>query len=164
MQNPPILTQESEMNDLDYMREALALARAARTAGDVPVGCVIVRAGEIVGRGQNRREARHDATAHAELEALRMASQSLGRWQLSDCTLYVTLEPCPMCAGAIWNARIGRVVFGAPDPRAGCCGSLLHLGLEGFAPSPEILGGVLEEDCLALLRGFFQALRKKQSI
>ena len=88
-----------------YMREAMALARAAQETGDVPVGCVIVRGEEIVGRGQNRREAASDATAHAELEAIRMASQALGRWNLSDCALYVTLEPCPMCAGAIWNAR-----------------------------------------------------------
>lgn len=154
---------ETDHKDFDYMRQALSLAEAARETGDVPVGCVVVRSGQIVGQGQNRREARHDATAHAELEALRMASQTLGRWRLEDCTLYVTLEPCPMCAGAIWNARIGRVVFGAPDERAGCCGSLLHLGLEGFSPSPEILGGVLEEECRALLQSFFQGLRKLES-
>lgn len=145
-----------------YMRDALALARAAQETGDVPVGCVIVRGEEIIGRGQNRREAASDATAHAELEAIRMASQALGRWNLSDCALYVTLEPCPMCAGAIWNARIPFVCFGAADPRAGCCGSVLHLGLEGFAPEPEIWGGLLEEESLALLRDFFRGLRKKE--
>lgn len=150
--------------DIRYMQEALTLARAAGAAGDVPVGCVIVRQGQVVGTGQNRREAGHDATAHAELEAIRMASQRLGRWKLSDCTLYVTLEPCPMCAGAIWNARIGRVVYAAADPRAGCCGSVLHLGLEGFLPQPEMTGGLLEEEALALLRGFFQGLRKKDGI
>ena len=146
-----------------YMREALALAEAAQETGDVPVGCVIVRGKEIIGRGQNRREAAADATAHAEVEAIRMASQTLGRWNLSDCTLYVTLEPCPMCAGAIWNARIGTVYFGARDPRAGCCGSVLHLGLEGFGPEPEIWGGLLEEESLALLRRFFQGLRKGEA-
>ena len=147
------------MSDEFYMTEALRLARAAGERGDVPVGCVIVRGGEIVGRGRNRREEIHDATAHAELEALRQASQSLGRWRLSDCTLYVTLEPCPMCAGAIWNARIRRVVFGAADEKAGCCGSRLHLGLEGFRPSAEITGGVLREECAQVLGEFFRQLR-----
>ncbi|MCC8182906.1 MAG: nucleoside deaminase [Clostridiales bacterium] len=147
------------MDDVRWMREALELARAAGAEGDVPVGCVIVRDGTVVGRGRNRREKNRDATAHAEMEAIRMASQALGSWHLEDCTLYVTLEPCPMCAGAIWNARIGRVVFGAADPKAGCCGSLLHLGLEGFTPEPDIVGGVEEKACAELLRTFFQGLR-----
>lgn len=150
------------MNDLEYMNLALALAEDALTTGDVPVGCVIVDgAGAVVGRGQNRREAVQDATAHAEIEALRQASQALGRWHLDDCTLYVTLEPCPMCAGAIWNARVGRVVFGASDERAGCCGSRLHLGTEGFLPAPKMQAGVLEEQCTALLQRFFRSLRGK---
>ncbi|MCD7754253.1 MAG: nucleoside deaminase [Clostridiales bacterium] len=152
------------MDDRKWMDEALELARAAGAAGDVPVGCVIVRGDEIVGQGQNRREETHDATAHAEMEAIRMASQALGRWHLEDCTLYVTLEPCPMCAGAVWNARMGRVVFGAADPRAGCCGSLLHFGLEGLTPEPEIVGGVEEAACAALLRDFFQDLRYPKKV
>jgi tRNA(adenine34) deaminase len=149
------------MNDADYMRKALALAAQAAASGDVPVGCVVVREGEIVGEGCNRRELRHDATAHGEMEALRQASQRLGRWHLEDCTLYVTLEPCPMCAGAIWNARVGRVVFGAADEKAGCCGSKLHLGLEGFRPWARVTAGVLEEECKAVLGDFFRTLRQR---
>lgn len=149
------------MNDAHYMGKALALAAQAAEAGDVPVGCVVVRGGEIVGQGCNRREQRHDATAHAEIEALRQASGKLGRWHLEDCTLYVTLEPCPMCAGAIWNARVGRVVFGAADEQSGCCGSKLHLGLEGFRPWASITAGVLEQECKQVLRAFFQALREE---
>ncbi|MCD7946227.1 MAG: nucleoside deaminase [Clostridiales bacterium] len=152
------------MDDRKWMGQALALARVAGAAGDVPVGCVIVRGDQIVGRGRNRREETHDATAHAEMEAIRMASQALKRWHLEDCTLYVTLEPCPMCAGAVWNARIGRVVFGAADPRAGCCGSLLHLGLEGLTPEPEIVGGVEADACTALLQDFFQGLRYSKKV
>lgn len=144
-----------------FMREALTLAKEALITGDVPVGCVIVKEGEIISRGKNAREDRHDATAHAELEAIRAASEKLGRWRLEDCTLYVTLEPCPMCAGAIWNARLGRVVFGASDERYGCCGSLLHFGLEGITPFPSVTAGVLEEECRKVLGGFFQSLRKK---
>lgn len=144
-----------------YMTAALGLAKAALETGDVPVGCVVVQGDQIIGRGQNRREAASDATAHAEVEAIRMACRKLGRWNLSDCALYVTLEPCPMCAGAIWNARIPELCFGARDPRAGCCGSVLQLGLEGFGPETEVWGGLMEEESLALLRNFFQGLRKK---
>ena len=151
--------RSSDMNDEVFMTQALALAKTAGARGDVPVGCVIVRGDTVVGRGRNRREEAHDATAHAEVEAIRQASQTLGRWRLEDCTLYVTLEPCPMCAGAIWNARIPRVVFGAADEKAGCCGSRLHLGLEGFRPSADITGGVLEEECARVLGSFFQSMR-----
>ena len=147
--------------DERYMSLALALAREAGEAGDVPVGCVVVRDGVVVGRGRNRREADRDATAHAEVEAIRDACRTLGRWRLHDCALYVTLEPCPMCAGAIWNARLGRVVYGADDPAAGCCGSRLHLELEGFSPGAEITAGVLAEDCRVLLRNFFAGLRRE---
>ena len=113
------------MNHEQYMRRALELAMEAQAEGDVPVGCVIVRDGEIVGEGRNRREERGDATAHAELEAIRDACARTGSWRLHGCTLYVTLEPCPMCAGGIINARIDRIYYGAGDEKAGCCGSCL---------------------------------------
>ena len=115
------------MNHEYFMAEALRLAREAVADGDVPVGCVIVRDGEIIGRGRNRREADSDATAHAEVEAIREACARLDSWRLHGCTLYVTLEPCPMCAGAIINARIEEIRYGAKDDKAGCCGSVLNL-------------------------------------
>ena len=149
------------MTDQDYMRQALSLAAEAAAAGDVPVGCVIVRRGEVIARGCNRREQQGDATAHAEVEAIRAASRALGRWHLEDCTLYVTLEPCPMCAGAIWNARIARVVYAAADARFGCCGSALHLGLEGFAPWPFVTAGVCEQEAGEMLGAFFRKLRSR---
>lgn len=142
--------------NIHYMREALRLARAAAKHGDIPVGCVIVRNGEIVGTGENRRELTGDATAHAELEAIRAASLSLKNWRLTDCTLYVTLEPCPMCAGAILNARVGTVVYGATNPRAGCCTSVLPLFQEPFGYQPAVYGGVLEEECARVLGEFFR--------
>ena len=142
-----------------FMRQALALARAAMAEGDVPVGCVIVRDGEIVGRGRNRREARGDATAHAEVEAIRDACARLGSWRLHGCTLYVTLEPCPMCAGAIINARVEAVRYGARDGKAGCCGSVLNLFEERFNHRPRIYQGLLEAECEAVLQEFFQNLR-----
>ena len=142
-----------------FMREALGLAREAVADGDVPVGCVIVRDGEIVGRGRNRREARGDATAHAEVEAIRDACARLGSWRLHGCALYVTLEPCPMCAGAIINARIEEVRYGARDGKAGCCGSVLNLFEERFNHRPRIYQGPLEAECEAALQEFFQSLR-----
>lgn len=147
------------MTDERYMLAALEEARACLSTGDIPVGCVIERDGEIVGRGRNRREGRHDATAHAEVEAIRDASEKLGTWRLSGCTLYVTLEPCPMCAGAIINARVERVVYGARDAKAGACGSILDLFWEPFNHRPEVIPGMLADDCAALLRGFFGELR-----
>ena len=147
------------MSHEDYMREALELARQAAAEGDVPVGCVIVKDGEIVGRGLNRREERGDATAHAELEAIRDACRRLGSWRLHGCTLYVTLEPCPMCAGGIINARIETVRYGARDEKAGCCASVLNLFEERFNHHPRIYGRVLEAECAALLQEFFQSLR-----
>ncbi len=149
------------MTDADYMRLALSLAQEAGQAGEVPVGCVIVREGEVVASGRNRREELHDATAHAECQAIRAACQRLNRWHLEDCTLYVTLEPCPMCAGAIWNARLGRVVYAAAEPVSGCCGSRLHLGMEGFAPWPGITAGVLEAEAQEVMGRFFRKLREK---
>ena len=126
------------MNHEQYMRRALELAMEAQAEGDVPVGCVIVQDGEIVGEGRNRREERGDATAHAELEAIRDACARTGSWRLHGCTLYVTLEPCPMCAGGIINARIDRIYYGAGDEKAGCCGSVLNLFEERFNHHPRI--------------------------
>lgn len=147
------------MEDSIYMRQALALAQEAADAGEVPVGCVIVRGDQIVGRGRNRREGDKAALAHAELEAIREACQTLGGWRLWDCTLYVTLEPCPMCAGAIINARIPRVVYGASDAKCGACGSVCDLFSMEFNHHPTVETGVLEEDCKKLLTDFFQNLR-----
>ena len=147
------------MEDQKFMTEALALAREAAEAGEVPVGCVIVRRGEIVGRGRNRRETDKTALGHAEIEAISDACRNLGGWRLWDCTLYVTLEPCPMCAGAIINARIPRVVFGASDAKCGACGSVCDLFSMDFNHHPEVTRGVLEEESKALLTEFFQNLR-----
>ena len=142
------------------MRQALALAREAAEAGEIPVGCVVVhRDGRVVGRGRNRRQEARDATAHAEVEAIRQACRTLGDWRLEDCTLYVTLEPCPMCAGAIWNARIPRVVFGAREEKSGSLGSVIDLFSENYGFRPRVYAGVLREECAGVLRDFFQALR-----
>ncbi len=149
------------MDHEGYMREALALAKECLMNGDVPVGCVVAsQAGEIVGRGRNRREERHDATAHAELEAIADACRTLGSWRLTGCVLYVTLEPCPMCAGAIVNSRLAEVRYGAREERSGCCGSVLNLFEERFEHHPRIYGGLLADESQALLREFFQGLRQ----
>ena len=142
-----------------YMAQALALAREAAAAGEVPVGCVIVRGGEIVGRGRNRREEKQSTASHAEMEAIAMANETVGSWRLDDCTLYVTLEPCPMCAGAIINARVPVVVYGAKEPNFGSCGSVLNLFEERYGHHPAIYGGVLADDCADALRAFFGGLR-----
>ncbi len=151
------------MNAMNYestMLEALALAREAADRGEVPVGCVVTdAAGTIVGRGRNRREENGDATAHAEMEAIRQACAALGDWRLEGCTLTVTLEPCPMCAGAIINSRIPIVVYGAKEPLSGSCGSVIDLFFERYGHQPKVYGGVMEADCAALLRGFFQNKR-----
>ena len=149
------------MTHEEHMRQALELARACIADGDVPVGCVIVDArGHIIGRGRNRREADHSAIAHAEIEAITQACQAVGSWRLEGCTLYVTLEPCPMCAGAIINARIREVRYGAREEKSGCCGSVLNLFEERFNHHPRIYAGLLEADCRALLEEFFTGLRK----
>ena len=145
--------------DRFYMEEALKLARQAAAEGEVPVGCVIVRNGQIVGRGRNRRETEKTALGHAELEAIADACATLGGWRLWDCTLYVTLEPCPMCAGAIINARIPRVVFGAKDPKCGACGSVCDLFSMNFNHHPQANSGIMEEECASLLAEFFDRLR-----
>ena len=142
-----------------YMSQALELAREAAAGGDVPVGCVIVRDGEVIGRGRNRREEAGDATAHAEVEAIRDACARLGGWRLHRCVLYVTLEPCPMCAGAIVNARVEEVRYGVKDEKAGCCGSVLNLFEERFNHRPRIYQGPLKRECEAVLQEFFQKLR-----
>jgi tRNA(adenine34) deaminase len=147
------------MTDSDWMREALALAAEAAAAGEVPVGCVIVRDGTVVGRGRNRRETEKNALRHAELEAIDEACRTLGGWRLWECALYVTLEPCPMCAGAIVNAHIPRVVFGASDLKNGCCGSLIDLFSLPFNHRPETVRGVLEAECAEQLKDFFAQLR-----
>lgn len=147
------------MDHKDYMRRALELAAQAAAEGDVPVGCVIVRDGEIIGEGRNRREENGDATAHAELEAIRQACAALGDWRLEGCTIYITLEPCPMCTGAIINARIPRVVFGAREALSGSCGSVIDLFSERYGHRPAVYGGVLGDTCAALLRDFFKGKR-----
>ena len=145
--------------DTDFMREALALAQEAFDAGEVPVGCVIVRGKKIVGRGRNRREGEKNALAHAEIEAIADACRNLGGWRLWECTLYVTLEPCPMCAGAIVNARIPRVVYGASDEKCGAVRSVCSLFDMRFNHHPAVESGVLEAECARLLTDFFQKLR-----
>lgn len=147
------------MTDEEYMREALALAEEAAREGEVPVGCVITDGEQIVGRGRNRREGAKNALCHAELEAIDEACRTLGGWRLWRCTLYVTLEPCPMCAGAIINARIPRVVYGAPDTKAGSCGTMTDLFALPYNHRPQVTGGLLEEEAKALLQAFFRRLR-----
>lgn len=143
-----------------YMLEALALAREAAAAGEVPVGCVVIGPdGSVIGRGRNRREERADATAHAEVEAIRQACAALGTWRLEGCSLYVTLEPCPMCTGAIINSRIPVLVYGAREALSGSCGSVIDLFQERYGHRPAVYGGVLAEECARLLRNFFRDKR-----
>ena len=154
-----IRTQEDE----HWMQAAIAEARLAEQLGEVPIGAVIVREGQIIGCGHNLRESKHDPTAHAELEAIRDACEQLGAWRLLDCTLYVTLEPCPMCAGAIVQSRLKRVVYGTDDPKAGCAGTLMNLLQEPrFNHETELTSGVLQPECAQLLTQFFRQLRKSK--
>ena len=143
-----------------YMQQALALAREAAAAGEVPVGCVIVHRGEVSGRGRNRREEKQAVSAHAEMDAMAQANAALGSWRLDECELYVTLEPCPMCAGAIINARIPRVYYGARDREMGACGGVLNLFMERFPHHPALVGGIMAEECAQVLSDFFGALRR----
>ena len=147
------------MDDLYFMDQALELAKEAAAEDEVPVGCVIVRNGEIVGRGRNRRETAKTALGHAEIEAIAEANKNLGGWRLWECTLYVTLEPCPMCAGAIINARIPRVVYGAGDAKCGAVRGVCSLFSMGFNHHPTVEFGIREEECAQLLTDFFQKLR-----
>ena len=143
-----------------YMQQALALAREAAAAGEVPVGCVIVHRGEVIGRGRNRREEKQAVSSHAEMEAMAQANAVLGSWRLDECELYVTLEPCPMCAGAIINARIPRVYYGTRDREMGACGGVLNLFMERFPHHPALVGGIMAEECAQVLSDFFGALRR----
>lgn len=150
------------MQDETFMLLALEEARLALAEGETPVGCVIVRDGRIIARGHNRRHNDHDPTAHAEILAIRRAASVLGDWRLSGCTLYVTLEPCPMCAGAIINARIPHVYYGAKDPKAGSCGSVVNLFELPYNHKPELTGGIMGEECAQILTEFFRRLRQKK--
>lgn len=149
------------MTDMDFMQVALKFARESAAEGEVPVGAVVVRDGQIIGTGRNRRESNKNALAHAEIEAIDNACRLLGGWQLVNCTLYVTLEPCPMCAGAIINSRIPRVVQGALNPKAGSCGSIVNLFELPYNHHPEIVTGVCGKECSMLLKEFFRSLRAK---
>ncbi|MBR5533792.1 MAG: nucleoside deaminase [Ruminiclostridium sp.] len=146
----------------DYMREALVLAREAYEAGEVPVGCVIVKNGQIIGRGRNRREEKQSALSHAELEAIEDACRTTGGWRLQGCQLYVTLEPCPMCAGGIISARVPEVYYGAKDEGFGAVGSILNLFEENFRHHPKVIGHILEAECKAILQDFFVQVREKE--
>lgn len=149
------------MDHREYMRRALELAAQAGSDGDVPVGCVIVRNGQIIGEGRNRREEQGDATAHAEMEAIRDACRRTGSWRLHGCTMYVTLEPCPMCAGGIINSRVDEVRYGAREEKMGCCGSVLNLFEERFNHKPRIYPGLMADECEQVLQDFFQSIREK---
>ena len=146
-----------------FMREAIRLAEKAYRREETPIGCVIVRDGQIIGRGYNRRNRKKRVLAHAEIDAIEQASRRVGDWRLEDCTLYVTLEPCPMCAGAIVQARIPTVVIGTRNPKAGCAGSVLNLfDVAGFNHRVSLREGVLQEECALLMRSFFRELRDKK--
>lgn len=153
----------AERSDEDYMREALAEAIRGGQRGEIPIGAVLVLEGQIVARAHNLKEARQDPTAHAELLAISEAAQRLGHWRLTGATLYVTVEPCPMCAGAMVLARISRLVYGAPDPKAGAVDSLMDVVRHpGLNHSVQVTGGVLAEECGEVMRDFFRALREKE--
>lgn len=149
------------MNDEFFMDQAIELAKEAAKEGEVPVGAVVVIDGRIVGRGRNRRETDKNALAHAEIEAINEACKTLGGWRLWQCDMYVTLEPCPMCTGAIINSRIKRLVYGASDSKAGSCGSIVNLFSLPYNYKPEVISGLKQEECAALLSDFFKRLRKK---
>ena len=151
----------NRLRDEKFMRRAISLAKEAAELGEVPVGAVVVRGDEIISEAFNRRETDRNALAHAELSALRDACAALGGWRLQECELFVTLEPCPMCAGAAINSRISRVVYGAKDPKAGALGSLVNLVRYPFNHHPEIVSGVLADESAELLRSFFLSLRNK---
>lgn len=150
------------MTDEEYMREALSLAEKSFELGEVPVGAVAVWEGKIVGRGMNLRETDKNALRHAEIMAIDEACKNLGGWRIWKCDLYVTLEPCPMCAGAIINSRVKRVIYGASDPKAGSCGSLTNLFEMPYNHKPEVVSGVLEKECSEILSRFFARLREKR--
>ena len=155
------MTSDNQI-DIGFMQQALALASLAANNGEVPVGAVVVKNGEIIGRGSNAPIGLHDPTAHAEIQALREAAAHLGNYRLVDCTLYVTLEPCAMCAGAIQHARIAKLVYGASDPKTGACGSVVNLMTETkLNHHTEVIDGILAEACGAVLTAFFKQRRSK---
>ena len=158
-------TEQTQIKqDAVYMQQALALAQLAAQAGEVPVGAIVVKNGEIIGRGSNEPIGLHDPTAHAEIIAMRQAAQHLGNYRLVDCTLYVTLEPCAMCSGAIQHARIGRLVFGASDPKTGACGSVVNLMNEPkLNHHTEVVSGVLAAECGEVLSDFFKQRRAQKN-
>ncbi len=150
-------------NDENYMREAIRQAKKAYAKNETPIGCVIEYGGRIIARGYNKRNEKKNTLAHAEIIAIHKASRVIGDWRLEDCTMYVTLEPCPMCAGAIVQARIPRIVIGSMNPKAGCAGSVVNLlQMEGFNHKVEIQTGVLEEECSQMMSGFFRELRLRK--
>lgn len=156
----PCLFSRSSMDREYYMNKALSLAQEAFDADEVPVGCVIAdKNGNIIGRGRNRREETNDACAHAELEAITQACAAVGDWRLNDCSIFVTLEPCPMCAGGIINARIPNVIFGAKDENTGSCGSVINLFEERYGHKPAVYGGVMADECSEILKSFFEKKR-----
>ncbi|GBF77952.1 tRNA-specific adenosine deaminase [Paenibacillus sp. 598K] len=156
------MEEEQRKADEYWMQEAIVEARKAEALHEVPIGAVIVKDGEIIGRGYNLRETSHDPTAHAEMVAIREASRHLDAWRLLGCSLYVTLEPCPMCAGAIVQSRIARVIYGTPDPKAGCAGTLMNLLQDNrFNHTTELVSGVHQQACAALLTEFFRRLRSR---
>lgn len=158
-------TEEQVKTDIRYMREAIRQAKKAYKLDETPIGCVIVHEGKIIGRGYNRRNTDKSPLAHAEIAAIKKASKKLGDWRLEDCTLYVTLEPCQMCAGAIVQSRVTRVVVGCMNPKAGCAGSVLNLlQMEQFNHQVELETGVLEDECSSLMTVFFKELREKQKM
>ena len=159
------LSTEQRKIDEKYMREAIRQAKKAYKLDETPIGCVIVHDGKIIGRGYNRRNTDKSPLAHAEISAIRKASKKLVDWRLEECTLYVTLEPCQMCAGAIIQSRVTRVVVGCMNPKAGCAGSVLNLlDVKAFNHQAELTTGVLEEECSALMTGFFRELRERKKM
>ena len=150
--------------DEKFMKEAIKQAKKAEAIGDVPIGCVIVHDGKVIARGYNKRNKDKTVLAHAELLAMKKACKKLGDWRLEDCTMYITLEPCQMCAGAIVQARIDKIVIGSMNPKAGCAGSVLNLlEMDGFNHKVEVERGVLEEECSTMLSGFFKELRMEKA-
>lgn len=163
IQTGELSAEELAIHEL-WMREAIAEARKAESLGEVPIGAVVVRHGEIIGRGYNLRETTMDSTAHAEMVAIREASIALNSWRLLDCQLYVTLEPCPMCAGAMVQSRLPLTIYGTTDPKAGCAGTLMNLLEEPrFNHRTGVIQGVLQEECAELLTSFFRRLRQRPS-
>lgn len=157
--------EQQRKEDEKYMRQALKLARKAAELDEVPIGCVIVHEGKVIARGYNRRNTDKSTLAHAEISAIRKASKKMSDWRLEECTLYVTLEPCQMCAGAIVQARVSRVVIGAMNPKAGCAGSVLNLlEMQEFNHRADVTRGILEEECAQILKEFFSSLRKRVKV